>query len=134
MICRLALPYTDNARAVAEIARVLRPGGALLLKFHHARFYVRELIAGLVRLRIKSTVHASRVLLAGAIYHIAGLQPRGWLMGTEVFQTMTLIRRELKRNGLEIQRPLDDSNPVTPSLVILRAHSKAADGSLPSKR
>src|SRR5215831_6282369 len=42
VICRLVLPYTDNARAVTEFARVLRPGGALLLKIHHARFYLHD--------------------------------------------------------------------------------------------
>src|SRR5205085_6774151 len=39
VICRLALPYTDNARCLSELARVLRPGGVLLLKIHHARYY-----------------------------------------------------------------------------------------------
>src|SRR5437016_3099874 len=34
---RLALPYMNNARAFDEIARVLRPGGVLRLKIHHAR-------------------------------------------------------------------------------------------------
>lgn len=27
LICRLALPYMDNSRALSEFARVLRPGG-----------------------------------------------------------------------------------------------------------
>jgi SAM-dependent methyltransferase len=119
IVCRLVLPYTDNARALAEIARVLRPGGALLLKFHHARFYFRELATGLAERRFKSVVHACRVLVAGAIYHLTGSQPRRWITG-ESFQTMWLLRRELARNGLEIRRTLTDSRPATPTLLIGR--------------
>jgi ubiquinone/menaquinone biosynthesis C-methylase UbiE len=37
VVCRLALPYTDNARALSEMSRVLRAGGVLILKIHHAR-------------------------------------------------------------------------------------------------
>src|SRR6266508_151725 len=47
VICRLALPYTDNARALTEMARVLRAGGYFLLKIHHARYYLRKCAAGL---------------------------------------------------------------------------------------
>ena len=115
IVCRLVLPYTDNARALTEIARVLRPGGALLLKFQHARFYVRELATGLAERQFKSVVHACRVLVAGAIYHLTGSQPRRWITG-ESFQTMWLLRRELARNGLEIQRMLDGLSVLQPRL------------------
>ncbi len=39
VICRLTLQYTDNSRTLAEVARVLRLEGRVLLKFHHARYY-----------------------------------------------------------------------------------------------
>ena len=120
VVCRLVLPYTDNARALAEIARVLSPGGVLLLKFQHARFYFRELATGLTQRQFKSVVHACRVLVAGAVYHLTGSQPRRWISG-ESFQTIWLLRRELARNGLEIQRLLRDSPPATPTLLIGRA-------------
>ena len=42
-VCRLALPYTENDRAFGEMARVLRPGGVLLLKIHHASYYLRKI-------------------------------------------------------------------------------------------
>jgi ubiquinone/menaquinone biosynthesis C-methylase UbiE len=123
VICRLALPYTDNARALGEMARVLQPGGALLLTFHHARYYARELRQALSARRIKPVIHASRVLVAGALYHLVGSQPRSRLSGGETFQTMWLLRRELSRHRLEIRRVLAGSVPAAPSLLIVRRTS-----------
>jgi ubiquinone/menaquinone biosynthesis C-methylase UbiE len=122
VVCRLVLPYTDNKLALAEMARVLRPHGALLLKFHHARFYTMELGQALSRGQIKPAIHACRVLFAGGIYHLTDLQPRGRVAGGETFQTMWLLRRELRRHGLEIRRMLTDSVPAAPNLLITRAN------------
>ncbi len=118
--CRLALPYTDNARALAEMARVLRPGGSLILKIHHARYYTTELSQALRTWHLKSAIHACRVLLAGGLYHITGSQPRGWLTGGETFQTLWLLKREFRRHGLAVERLLADSVSAAPSLLIRR--------------
>ena len=118
VICRLALPYTHNARAIAEMARVLTPGGAVLLKFHHARYYVLKLGESLRGPFVKSAVHALRVLVAGSLYHLTRSQPRGRITGAQMFQSLWLLRRELKRQGLEVRRVLEDSVPAAPSLLI----------------
>jgi SAM-dependent methyltransferase len=116
--CGLALPYMDNARAIDEIARVLRPGGVLLLKIHHARYYLGDLWRGLLSRRLLTMVHASRVLAVGAIYHLTGRQTDTRLLGNETFQTRWLLRRELSRRGLNIERERIDTSPRTPAFVI----------------
>jgi SAM-dependent methyltransferase len=120
VICRLALPYTDNDATVREIARVLRPGGLLLMKIHHARFYLHEMAWAIATRRWLTAVHDVRVLAAGIIYHLTGVQKRNRWLGGETFQTVGLLRRELARHGLRIQRLMPDSNSRTPSFVIER--------------
>ena len=116
--CGLALPYMDNARAINEIGRVLRPGGLLLLKIHHARYYLRDLWQSVTSRRLLSTVHAGRVLTVGALYHLTERQINTRLLGNETFQTRWLLRRELSACGLDIERERFDTNPCTPAFVI----------------
>jgi SAM-dependent methyltransferase len=120
VICRLALPYTDNARALAEVARVLTPGGVLLLKFHHARYYVEKLREACAAGSVKPAIHACRVLLAGAWYWTTRAQPRNRFIGSETFQTIGMLRRELIPLGLTIRENLSDSDALAPSLLIVR--------------
>jgi len=102
------------------MARVLRPGGSLILKIHHARYYTTELSQALRTWHLKSAIHACRVLLAGGLYHITGSQPRGRLTGGETFQTLWLLKREFRRHGLAVERLLADSVSAAPSLLIRR--------------
>jgi SAM-dependent methyltransferase len=120
VICRVAIPYTDNRTAISEIARVLQHGGVLLLKVHHLRYYINKAIAGIKRRSPRFSIHALRVLLSGTLYHLTGWQPSGGLLVRECFQTEWLLRKELARLGLRIERELDDSNPLTPSYRILK--------------
>lgn len=115
--CSLALPYTRNARAITEVARVLRPGGVFLLKIHHARYYLRELWQGLTESDPESVIHGGRVLAAGTLYHLVRRQP--WVRFlNESYQTRWLLRRELARCGLMIEREQTKTNPLTPAFVI----------------
>jgi SAM-dependent methyltransferase len=118
VICRIALPYMDNQQALAEMARVLRPGGVLLLKIHHTRYYGHLFLRGAAAFDVRSMIYASRVLAAGAFYHATGRQPRTRLTASEVFQTRWLLRRELVRQGLSITDEMPDSTPQAPSFII----------------
>src|SRR5260370_1286083 len=115
---RLAVPYTHNARALGEGSRVLRPGGKYFLKISGVRWYLLELKQALKQLNILSAIHASRVLVAGTIYHITRRQPRWRIPSPETFQSKWLLRHELRAHGLSIQSETPDSNSITPSFVI----------------
>jgi ubiquinone/menaquinone biosynthesis C-methylase UbiE len=121
VICRLALPYTHNARALAEASRVLRPGGLYLLKIHGVRFYFDLLRRAIRSRKLMPIVYACRVLVAGSIYHLSGRQSRTRIPSTETFQSEWLLRRELSRCGLAILGKTPDSNSLTPSFVILKS-------------
>jgi SAM-dependent methyltransferase len=120
VICRIALPYMDNARALSEMDRVLGPSGQLFLKIHHAVFYLDEARRAVRAADVRSLVHAARVLAAGAWYHASGRQPGGRLLGSETFQSRWLLRRELLRLGLTIRGEMPDSARDAPSYVIGR--------------
>lgn len=127
--CRLALPYVHNERAMSEIARVLRPGGLLLLKYHHVRYYIRRLAGAVAAGSWRRARYALIALVNGALYGGTGWQgpperPR------EVFQTERRLHRLLGEQGLEAIAELPDSNPFTPS-VIARRRTAASPGPAP---
>jgi ubiquinone/menaquinone biosynthesis C-methylase UbiE len=123
VLCRVAIPYTNNRAAIGEMARVLRPGGVLLLKTHHPAYYVQKALDGVRQRSPLFALHALRVLVTGAIYHLSGWQPHGGILLRETFQTQWLLRRELERHGLRIVDELPDTHPLTPSYRIVKRAS-----------
>lgn len=119
VLCRLALPYTDNARALGEMTRVLAPGGVLILKIHHLRYYVRQLRRAVPRGDLRSVVHAARVIAFGAVYQLTGRQlqirrPSGVIR--EVFQLVPTLAGQLERRGVRVEQ-VEDGGAATPTLV-----------------
>jgi ubiquinone/menaquinone biosynthesis C-methylase UbiE len=120
VVCRLALPYMDNARAIAEMVRVVRAGGGvLLLQTHAVGWYLAELARSVRRARVLPAIHALRVLAAGTLYRLLGRQPRSWPAGGETFQTEGRVRREVERAGGALSR-LAWSGAATPCYRVVK--------------
>ena len=100
---RVALPYMRIDRALAEMARVLAPGGTLWLTLHPWSRVVRDTLAGARRRRARAVAHGIYVLANGLTLHLAGTQ-FAWPFGGgghESFQTKGAMRRALARAGFE---------------------------------
>lgn len=122
VLCRVALPYMNNVRAIAEVARVLKPNGVYLLKTHAPPFYfsmIRQRISSLDPRLLAYPV----ICLAASVWHmITGRQlERGFWRGKETFQTSSFLKREFERNGLRIAGYAADNNRQTPSFLVVKA-------------
>lgn len=121
VLCRVALPYMNNREAIAEVARVLRPGGVYLLKTHAPRFYFAMIRDRLRRPDARLLAYPLICLAAGFWHYLTGRQMQtGFWQGKEIFQTESFLERELKRHRMKIERRLRDNNPLTPSYVVVK--------------
>lgn len=113
VICRVALPFMHVPTALAEMRRVLRPGGGLWITAHPASFPLRALR----RASVPGKLYQLYVLLNGLLFHLTLRQIRFPGHGCESFQTCAGMRRALRALGLEEIAV----TPGTPFLVTARA-------------
>lgn len=121
VLCRVALPYMNNRRAIAEVARVLKPKGVYLLKTHAVPFYF-----GMIRERLKYAnprqLAYPVVCLAASVWHsLTGRQLEdGFWQGKEIFQTRGFLEKEFAKNRMAINGVLRDDNPKSPSYLVVK--------------
>lgn len=105
VVSAVAMPYTNIPLALAEIHRVLVPGGSLFMSLHPLRFTLDELRHALRY--PKASLYRLYVLGNGVIFHASG-RVVGLAGNVESFQTIRGIRLALKRAGfagIEVSRP-----------------------------
>ncbi|MBS1794815.1 MAG: class I SAM-dependent methyltransferase [Acidobacteria bacterium] len=121
VICLVALPYMDNRETLAEIARILKPGGVLLLKTHGPLFLLGMVFERAKTLSPKKIAYPLICLAASCWHLLTGRQlQKGFWQGKEIFQTRGFLERELAKNGMEIKGRLPDDNRRTPSFMIVK--------------
>jgi SAM-dependent methyltransferase len=98
LICKVVVPYTDEARAVAEIARVLRPGATGRVSYHGLGYKLRYLLAGQ---HWKLRVYGARVLVNTWFYAMTGSRLPGF-WGDTLYQSESRLRGYYERAGLEL--------------------------------
>jgi SAM-dependent methyltransferase len=101
IISRVAVPYMRVDGALAEMGRVLRPGGSLWLVLHPFRMTASELVTNITRLEFKAAVYRVWVLTNGLALHIFGRQ---WALPLkarryESYQTERGVTRALSAAG-----------------------------------
>lgn len=104
VISRVALPYMNQGAALAEMARVLEPGGTLWLALHPVSqvfFQLRECVR---RRDWRAALRRLYALANGAILHLTGHEVRAPGRGKpryESFQTPERMQRSLEALGFE---------------------------------
>jgi ubiquinone/menaquinone biosynthesis C-methylase UbiE len=121
VLCRVSLPYMNNRQALAEIARVLKKEGVLLLKTHAPAFYF-AMIRERLKTRSAKQLAYPLICLAASCWHLlTGRQlQKGFWQGKEIFQTRSFLEKEFAKNNLQIKGFLADDNRRTPSFVVVK--------------
>ncbi len=98
LICKVVIPYTDEAGAVAEIARVLAPGGTARLSYHGLGYSLRYLLADR---NWKRRVYGLRTIANTLVYRVTGRRLPGF-WGDTIYQATRRLRRYYAAAGLTL--------------------------------
>lgn len=98
VIAGVALPYMNIQKALAEVHRVLVPGGRLSVSLHLPSFVWAELVHNAFP-RPVPTIYRLYVISNGLFFHVTG-KTVGFMRGrTESFQTVRGMSLALRRAG-----------------------------------
>ena len=98
VVCKVVIPYTDEEKAVAEIARVLRPGGTARVSYHGSGYFLRYLIADW---DLRRRVYGLRTIVNTFVYALTGTRLSGF-WGDTLYQSGRRLRRYYAAHGLEL--------------------------------
>jgi ubiquinone/menaquinone biosynthesis C-methylase UbiE len=126
VICRVALPYMHTRLALAEMARVLKPGGKVWFTLHPFTLVARELVDNLANLRLRRAAHRLYVIANGALSLCTGFEIASPRSGrVESFQSRRAIERRLAEAGFEDIRSTDG-----PGFVVTATRSSVDDAAM----
>lgn len=98
VVCKVVLPYTDEAKALAEIARVLRQGGIAGVSYHGLGYSLRYLFTDR---SWKRRLYAARVIVNTIVYRALGRRLPGF-WGDTIYESARRLRQYYQQAGLEL--------------------------------
>lgn len=98
IVCKVVFPYTYSAKAIAEIARVLKPGGTVRFSFHGAGYYLLYMFQ---HPNWKTRIYGLRSLINGWVYSTTGRRLPGFL-GDTIYQSVTRLKRYYRRHQFDL--------------------------------
>jgi len=101
-ICKVTIPYTAEAIALSEIARVLKPGAKAQLAYLGAGFYLRMLMLGPGGW-VKQRFYGLETFLNTWFFALTGKALPGFL-GDTLYQSRRRLRKYYLANGLTLLR------------------------------
>ena len=104
VIGHVSTPYMNTDRALAEVFRVMRPGGSFFLTFHSFRYW-RERLAGSLKSRnVKDIVFMGYVASNGLLNHFGFRQYQVWWRRDrfETVNTAAGVTRSARLQGFEM--------------------------------
>jgi len=96
VICKVAIPYTDESAAIAECARLLRHGGRMIASYHAVGYYLRLVLC---EPSAKLRFYGLRALANTWWYRLTGKRIRGWV-GDTLYQSRRRLDRYYSMTGL----------------------------------
>jgi ubiquinone/menaquinone biosynthesis C-methylase UbiE len=100
IVCSVVLPYTDERQAVAEWARVLKPGGAANVTFHGLGYGLTYLLKGN---NLRRRIYGLRMLVNTLLYQLFSRRLAG-RFGDTLCQTTRRMRSYYRSHGLILER------------------------------
>jgi ubiquinone/menaquinone biosynthesis C-methylase UbiE len=128
LLCKVVIPYTDEAKALAEIGRVLRPGGVARVSYHGVGYSLYYLLTDP---NWKRRVYGLRTIINTWLYRMTGLRLPGF-WGDTIYQSSRRLRRYYAKAGLALveEHPAATfaGGPVFIYHVLQKAATKGAAG------
>lgn len=100
VICRLVLPYTKEKLAIAEFARMLKPGGKMEACYHGLAYYLRLVMFGETFVDRRHAVWA----ILNTWFQVLTRGRSRRRLSTDVYQSRRRLARLYKANGLVFER------------------------------
>lgn len=98
LICKVVIPYTDEAGAIAEFARVLRPGGVARISYHGLGYSLYYL---LTERDWKRRVYGLRTIVNTTLYRLTRRRLPGF-WGDTIYQSPSRLQAYYRAAGLAL--------------------------------